>query len=98
MTWSSPTTNAAIPASSHTAPARALGLAGGGVSVGGAVTWPSSAAFSSTYLRRCARPSTAPGRAYRRSSNCLQVTQRVADGNAASRSTGIGLPHRSHQP
>src|SRR2546421_1629338 len=34
----------------------------------------------------------------RRSSNCLQVTQRVADGKAASRSTGIGLPHRSHQP
>jgi hypothetical protein len=28
----------------------------------------------------------------------LQVTQSVADGKAASRSTGIGLPHRSHQP
>ena len=34
----------------------------------------------------------------RRSSSCLQVTQRVADGNAASRSTGMALPHRSHQP
>src|SRR5262245_30659310 len=34
----------------------------------------------------------------RRSSNCLQVTQRVADGKAARRSTGIGLRHRSHHP
>ena len=34
----------------------------------------------------------------RRSSSCLQCTHRVADGNAASRSTGIALPHRSHQP
>ena len=36
--------------------------------------------------------------AQRRSSNCLHETHRVADGNAASRSTGIGLPHFSHQP
>ena len=49
--------------------------------------------------RRCSRhrlggvTTSSPGRAggQRRSSSCLQVTQRVADGNAASRSTGIGV-------